>query len=47
MSLQQEGDNDCLELFLVSLITGWQSSVHAMGSSVVLPVLGSLRSSDG
>ena len=30
MSLQQEGDDGCLKLFLASLITGWQSSGYTI-----------------
>ena len=30
LSLHQEGDDGCLELFLESLLTGWQSSGHTM-----------------
>ena len=30
MSLQQEGDDGCLGLFLTSLLTGWQSSGHTI-----------------
>ena len=48
MSLQQEGDDGCLGLFLASLLTSWQSSGYTiMGSTVVVPVRGSLRSGDG
>ena len=37
-----------MELFLASLLTGWQSSGHNMyESTVVVPVLGSLRLGDG
>ena len=48
MSLQQEGDDGCLGLFLASLLTGWQSSGYTIyGFNSICSVRGSLRSGDG